>query len=211
MEGRVKELLMVAFVVCSATPVLTQESQAQSSNLKQYYSGKFGFYQPGDGLNNGLVLGVDGITEFLHYHFFIGGAIDLYPKQTFDFFTGPSKPRDVVQQSIILVPLHVNAGYQFFDIPNADSRGYIGAGFGYYFYFYNVEYRTGGGILGGFTNTTESKNGGALFATAFVRALIGKVFVEPRLYFAQKTADSVGGYSYVVNPSGFAITIGFQY
>ena len=58
-----------------------------SVNLRQSYSGKFGFYQPGTGLNNGLLLGVDGITEFVQYNFFLSGAVDLYPKQTIDIFS----------------------------------------------------------------------------------------------------------------------------
>ena len=205
-----KKALVVACVVLCAIPLHSQEGKEErSSNLKQYYSGKFGFYQPGEGLNNGLMIGIDGITEFLHYDFFLGGAIDLYPKQSFDFFKDP-KP-SVTQQSIILIPLHVNFGYRLYEAPDADSRGYVGAGFGYYLYFYNVDYQTGGGILGGLTNNSDSKNGGAFFVTAFFRVLIGKVFVEPRAYLAQKSEDSVGNFSYVVNPSGYAVTIGFQY
>lgn len=181
-----------------------------SSNLRQYYSGKFGFYQPSDGLNNGLIFGVDGITEFVHYDFFLGGAIDLYAKQTFSFFKNP--PQDIRQQAIVLIPIHANFGYQIFRIENADSRGYIGVGFGYYLYFYTIEYRTSGGIIPSVTNQTESKSGGNIFGTAFARALIGKIFIEPRLYLASKKQDSIsGGHTYVVNPSGFAVTIGFQY
>ncbi|MDE3057511.1 MAG: hypothetical protein KGJ59_06105, partial [Bacteroidota bacterium] len=182
-------------------------------NLRQYYSGKFGFYQPGDGLNNGLILGVDGITEFVHYSFFLSGAIDLYPKQTIDIFQQP-KP-DVSQQQVLLIPLHVNFGYKLFDVTDADTRGYVGVGGGYYFYFYSVSYSSsgGGGLLGPLpgTSQSDSKNGGGLFATAFARVLIGQIFLEPRFYFASKKQNSVGSYSFTINPSGFAITLGFQY
>ncbi len=57
---------------------------------------------------------------------------------------------------------------------------------------------------------TENKNGGKVFGAAFLRILFGKVFVESRFYFASKTEDAVGSYKYTVNPSGFAITLGFQ-
>lgn len=186
----------------------------QSSNLRQYYSGKFGFYQPSDGLNNGLLFGLDGITEFVNYNFFLSGVIDFYNKQTIGIFNGSSKP-NVSQQQMVLLPLHANFGLQLFDVPNADTRGYVGAGFGYYFYFYSVEYQSGsGGILGGpgLTSQSDSKNGGNLFGSLFFRVLIGQIFLEPRFYIAAKKEDTVnGGYQFVVNPSGFAITLGFQY
>ncbi len=66
---------------------LSQEkTESKSGDLRQYYSGKFGFYQGSNGINNGLLFGVDGITEFVHYNFVLTGAIDLYAKQTFNFW-----------------------------------------------------------------------------------------------------------------------------
>ncbi|HEX9614204.1 MAG TPA: hypothetical protein VGA55_01790 [Bacteroidota bacterium] len=183
---------------------------AVSQNTRQAYSGKIGFYSPSDGLNNGLMLGADGITEFLKYDFFLNLSADLYFKQSFNFFKDP-KP-EVVQQQIILIPLSVGGAYELFDVPDADSRGYIGAGVGYYLYFYAVEYKsTSGGILGGTFSQTDSKNGGNFFAVAFVRILINQIFVEPKLYVASKKEDSVGSHPFVVNPSGFSIALGFQY
>lgn len=202
-------LLFAGIILVSAQP---SDQPQDETKLRQYYSGKFGFYQPGEGLNNGLLLGVDGITEFVKYNIGLSGSIDLYQKQSFDFFRDP-KPQ-VQQQALILLPLHANIGYKLADVPDADLRIFLGAGGGYYFYFYSVEYRagSGGGILnpGSFTSTVENKNGGNLFATTFLRILFGKVFVEPRFYFAAAEEDAVGSYRYTVNPSGFAVTIGFQ-
>jgi hypothetical protein len=183
-----------------------------SSNIQQYYSGKFGFYQPSDGLNNGLIFGIDGITEFLRYNFILTGSVDFYTKQTIGIFHKDPKPK-VLQQAIVLLPLHANAGLQLFNVPDADSRGYVGVGIGYYLYFYNVEYQTSsGGIFGGLSSQTDSKNGGNIFGSVFLRLLIGKIFVEPRFYLAAKKEDAVsGGHPFVVNPSGFAVTLGFQY
>lgn len=200
------------WLIAKFSPIALADEQKEggSSNLRQYYSGKFGFYQPSDGLNNGLLLGIDGITEFVHYNFFLSGAIDLYPKQTISIFKDPQP--DVQQQAMVLLLLHVNFGYQIFNEPTADSRGYVGVGAGYYFYFYSIEYRTdSGGLLGGLATHSDSKNGGNIFATVFARVLIGKIFLEPRLYIASKKEDSIGGFTYVVNPSGFAVTLGFQY
>lgn len=198
----------ICFALVSST--FAADSKSDAGNLRQYYSGKFGFYQPGNGLNNGLVLGVDGITEFVHYNFFLSGAIDLYPKQTIDIFQDP-KPA-ISQQQVILIPLHVNVGYKIFDVSDADTRGYLGAGGGYYFYFYSVSYNSsGGGLFGGLTSQNDSKNGGGLFGTVFARVLIGQIFLEPRFYFASKKQGSVGSYNFTINPSGFAITLGFQY
>jgi hypothetical protein len=210
----VKEIIMKSALFCicllgiAASPSRADENQ--TSNLRQYYSGKFGFYQPSDGLNNGLMFGVDGITEFIHYNFFLGGAIDVYAKQTFSFYKNSP---DIRRQAIILLPIHVNVGYEIFDLSDADSRVYVGTGLGYYLYFYSVEYRTTtGGIFPTGTLRTESKSDGNIFGTIFARLLIGKVFVEPRLYFASKVEDTVsGGYSFVVNPTGFGVTLGFQY
>jgi hypothetical protein len=163
------------------------------------------------------VVGIDGITEFIHYNFFLTAAADIYPKQTIAIFNDPQpgggSPPDVSQQQILLIPLHLNFGYKLFDVGNADTRGYIGAGGGYYLYFYNATYSSGsGGILGGgLTSASDSKNGGAVFGSLFGRVLISKVFVEPRLIFASKSEETLGGYSFTVDPSGFSITLGFQY
>lgn len=188
-------------------------TNSSSSNTKQYYSGKFGFYSPDKRLNNGILLGIDGITEFNHYNFFLSGAIDLYQKKTFDFFNTP-KP-NVSDQLLLLIPLHINGAYQLAEIPNADTKFYLGAGGGYYLYFYSANYSgsSSGGILGGgsLTNKTASENGGNVFFSVFGRILIGKIFIEPRFYFASESTSSFDGFNYVINPGGFAITLGFQY
>jgi len=180
----------------------------QNKSLRQWYSGKLGYYQPRDGLNNGLVLGVDGITEFTKYNIFLSGALDAYIKQSIDIFQ-ETKPQ-INSQQIILLPLHINFGYKLFDIEDADCRGYIGVGGGYYFFFYSLEYQTQNGIIPTSSSQTESKNSGNLFGTAFARVILGKMFVEPRLYFASKTEGNIASYKFTVNPSGFAISIGFQ-
>ena len=194
--------LILLFVVSASSGI--------GQNTRQAYSGKFGLYSGSDGLNNGLMIGADGITEFLRYDFFLNLGAELYLKQTFNFFKDP-KP-EILQQQIVLLPLSGGGAYKIFDVADADSRGYFGVGAGYYLYFYSVDYRsTSGGILGGALTQSESKNGGNFFATIFFRALIGKVFVEPKLYIASKKEDAVGSHPYVVNPSGFSIALGFQY
>lgn len=202
-------MLFVSVLLMTAQ---TKDSASDETKLRQYYSGKIGFYQPGDGLNNGLLLGVDGITEFVKYNIGLSGAIDFYQKQSFNFFKDP-KPQ-IQQQAIVLLPLHASIGYKLADVSDADLRIFAGAGGGYYFYFYSVEYKesSGGGILNpvSLASKTENKNGGNIFGTAFLRILFGKVFVEPRFYFASKEENSIGSYKYTVDPSGFAITIGFQ-
>lgn len=208
---------LIFFVFLSFTlTAQTKESSKSDGKLRQYYSGKFGYYQPDQGLNNGLLFGVDGITEFVKYNFSLSGAIDFYQKQTFNPYHSPEP--NIQQQALILLPLHANIGYRIANIDDADTRIFVGAGGGYYFYFYSVEYTEssgGGGLLGpglGITSKSASENGGNLFATAFLRILIGKIFLEPRLYFATKTEKNIGGsHPMTINPSGFAITLGFQY
>lgn len=206
---------MKTFVIVTCAiliPFSVARADGDDSNIHQQFSVKFGYYQPHKELNNGLLLGVDGITEFIHYNFFLSGSIDLYPKQSIDIFGDP-KP-DITQQSIYLIPIHINIGYKVFDIHDADTRGYVGIGGGYYLYFYNITYNSSnGGVLGGtsLTSVSDSRNGGSGFATLFARILIGKVFVEPCLYIAGISRDAIGGYSYSLDPSGFAVTFGFQY
>lgn len=213
-----KRLLIIAVLLAgfSSLSISGEESVDKNSNTRQYYSGKVGFYSPGDGLNNGLLLGLDGITEFRHFSLILSAAADLYLKQSINIFRDPQPSGglspDVTQQQIVLLPLHVDAGYKLFEITDADSRVYAGVGGGYYLYFYNLTYRSSGGLLGGsITTTSDSKNGGAVFGSVYTRLMVGGVFVEPRYYLASKSEDATEGYSFVVNPSGFAITLGFQY
>lgn len=204
-----KTLVILLLVVFNIGIQAQTADDKSNPNIRQWYSGKFGFYNPSDGLNNGLVLGVDGLTEFLHYPLMISGSIDLYPKRTISIFESPEP--DISQQQMLLLPLHLNVGFKAFEIGNADSRGYVGLGGGYYFYFYSLEYRTSsGGVLGTLTTSSDSRNGGGIFGSAFARLLIGEVFIEPRYYFASRSNGVVDGHAYTVNPSGMAITLGFQ-
>ncbi len=212
-----KQTLLIILITLIAAFAFGQGKESsvtsKDSALTQYYSGKVGFYSPRAGLNNGLMLGVDGITEFNKFNFFLSGDIDFYPKKTIDIFNSP-KP-DITDQTIYLIPLHVNFGYKLLDIKDADTKFYAGVGGGYYLYFYSVAYSgtSSGGLLGGTipTSTSDSKSGGNIFFSVFGRVLIGKIFIEPRFYFASKKDDNTGGYSFTVDPSGFAITLGFQY
>jgi len=210
-------MIVVLMMVFYGSLFAGGEKAAESAHTRQYASGKVGFYSPSDGLNNGLLFGIDGITEFTNYNFILTGAADLYLKQSISIFKDPqpggTSPPDVTQQQIVLLPLHVNFAYTFFQVEDADTRGYLGVGGGYYFYFYSATYRSSsGGILGGaLTTTSDAKNGGNVFGSVFARVLINQIFLEPRWYIAAKSEDTMGGNSFVVNPSGFAVTLGFQY
>lgn len=107
-------LMMVVLVVPSALI---------GQNIRQSYSGKLGFYAPGDGLNNGLMIGADGITEFLRFDFSLNLTADLYFKQSFNFFKDP-KP-EILRQQIVLLPIHAGAAYKIVDVDDAESRIYV--------------------------------------------------------------------------------------
>ena len=204
-------------IICAALVVImigrSAAQETKSSNLRQYYSGKFGYYHPAPELNNGLMFGVDGVTEFIHYNFTLTGAIDFYQKQTIGVYKN-SQARNV-EQSIVMIPIHASAGYKLIEISDADTRIYAGGGFGYSLFFYNVQYTetSSGGPLGGVVSRdySESKNGGNIFGTAFIRFLIGRVFIEPRFYAAARKQETLGNGTYLIDPSGFAVTLGFQY
>ncbi|MEO8399513.1 MAG: hypothetical protein ABI550_06830 [Ignavibacteriaceae bacterium] len=207
-----RNILNVLFVSLIFSQLIFAQDPAKtsSSNLNQYYGGKFGFYNPSDGLNNGLLIGVDGITEFKNYNFFLSGAVDLYYKKSIDIFENP-KPF-VNDQQIILLPIHINFGYKLLQVEDADTKIYAGVGGGYYLYFYSVTYQnSSGGIFPNITPQSDQINGGNIFFSIFTRFLIGKIFVEPRYYLASSEEKSTGGNIFKVNPTGFAITLGFQY
>ncbi|MFO7525270.1 MAG: hypothetical protein R6W68_07430 [Ignavibacteriaceae bacterium] len=198
------------FILWSSTIFGGNDSLKNSSdNIHQSYSGKFGFYAPAKELNNGLILGIDGITEFKKYNFLLSGAVDLYFKKTIDIFS-PPKPV-ISDQTIILIPIHVNFAYKVLEMPDADTKVFLGIGGGYYLHFYSAQYRESGGILGGVLDKSTTQNGGDVFFTISGRILIGKIFVEPRFYLASKSSGSVDEFNYNIDPSGFAITLGFQY
>ncbi len=205
------------FLLMTAGQCLCGDTLKPGPNTLQSFSGKVGYYNPSDGLNNGLLLGADGITEFLHYNFFLSGALDLYLKKTISIFNSPqpdgSSPPDVTDQQVLLFPLYANFGYKILEVADADTRVYAGLGGGYCFYFYSATYRSSsGGLLGGsLVDQNGSKNGGGAIGTVFARILINQIFLEPRYYVASKTEAQIGGYTFTVNPTGFAVTLGFQY
>jgi len=185
------------------------ENDNSGQNIRQYYSLKAGFYNSRDNLNNGLIFGLDGITEFYKYNLFLSGNVDFYQKKTINVFAAP----DITSQSMILLPLHIDLGYKIAHIPDADTKIYAGIGGGYSLYFYNATYQTssGGVIFNETINNNVTKNSGYVFGSVFGRILIGKVFIEPLYYFASAKNEKIDGYSLHFNPSGFAISFGFQY
>jgi hypothetical protein len=193
---------LLADIICSTVLLCNMNAQ----DLTQSYGGKIGFYDPAGGLNNGLLLGIDGITEFNNYNFFLSGALDFYYKETIDIFNNP-KPT-LTSQQVFIVPLHANFGYKIYQVPDAATKLYGGIGGGYYFYFYNANYLEGGIIP---LERSASPSGGNFFVSLFARILIGKIFIEPRYYFAVSEEDNVEDYSFEIDPSGFAITLGFEY
>ncbi len=205
------------FLLVTAGQCFCGDTLRPGPNTLQSFSAKVGYYSPSNGLNNGLLIGGDGITEFLHYNFFLSGALDLYLKKSISIFNSPqpdgSSPPDVSDQQILLFPLYANVGYKLLEVADADTRIYAGAGGGYCFYFYSVTYRgSSGGLLGGpLVDQNATKNGGGVLGTVFARILINRIFLEPRYYFVSKTETEVGGYAVTINPSGFAVTLGFQY
>jgi hypothetical protein len=206
-----KQFIIVVLLFATVGSLPAQE--VRSSNLRQYYSGKFGYYRPAAELNDGLILGIDGVTEFIHYRFTLTGAIDIYQKQTIGVYKNDRATN--IQQTVVLIPMHVSAGYKLLELPDADTRAYAGAGLGYNLFFYTVQYSesSSGGIFGEVVSRdhSDSRNGGNFLGTFFLRILIGRVFVEPRFYVAAMKQGSLGNGSYTIDPSGFAVTLGFQY
>lgn len=96
------KLLIVFILLEVAVYGQSDSTKSENKKIKQYYSGKFGLYVPSKELNNGLILGIDGITEFNKFNFFLSGSIDLYFKKTFDIFSEP-KP-SVSDQTILIIP-----------------------------------------------------------------------------------------------------------
>ena len=203
-----KQLLIYLVLLASSSCLLVA---GEGEGVSRYYSGKVGFYHPGSGLNNGMMIGADGITEFEQYHVLLSFDVDAYPKQSISIFDNPQP--EISEQEMLLFPLHANVGLELFQVPDAETRVYLGGGGGYYFYFYSATFQNrSGGLLGGsLTHTSDSKNSGGGFGTIFARLNSGKVFLEPRYYFASPSVKTLHGYTFTVDPSGFSIMIGLQY
>ena len=201
-------LVLMLIIICISIKAQSLTGKNDSS-LGQYYSIKVGYFNPQKGLNNGLLLGLDGITEFYKYNFFLSGDVDFYRKKTVSIYAAP----DITDQSVMIFPLHINLAYKAFELPDAETKFYLGVGGGYYLYFYNATYQTSssGILFNETTNNNVTKNGGNGFFSVFARVLVGKVFVEPLYYFASAKNESINSYPLSVNPSGFSISIGFQY
>lgn len=189
----------------------------EGEGIIHYYSGKLGFYHPGPSLNDGVMIGADGITEFEQYHVMLSLDVDVYPKQSISIFDNPQPggggPPDISDQELLLFPLHANIGVELFHVPDAETSVYVGGGGGYYFYFYSatLQNRSGGLLGGSLTHSSDSKNSGEGFGTIFARVISGKVFFEPRYYFASPSTETLHGYRFTVDPSGFSFLIGLQY
>ena len=199
---------------CMLALCLVQPASAQDSGavLRQSYNGKFGFYRPAPALSNGLAFGVDGMTEFVKLGFYASLGADLYLKQSFNPFDTP--PPQIEQQSLILIPIMLSAGLKVVDVADADTRIYLGAGGGYTLFFYKVVYSSGsGGFLDpGLGSTEHDKSSGTLTGSLQARVVVGKIFLEPKLYFAGLFKQDVeGGHRYTIDPSGFIITLGYSY
>ncbi|HUL45414.1 MAG TPA: hypothetical protein VLY03_13760 [Bacteroidota bacterium] len=209
-----KYLLVLWIVLCASGTV---GFAGEGEGVSQYYSGKIGFYHPSDGLNNGLILGADGITEFERYHILLSLDLDAYPKQSVSVFDNPQpgggSPPDVTDQQLLLFPFHANVAYELVQIPDAEAKVYLGGGGGYYFYFYSATYQTRtGGLLGGsLSHSSDAKNSGGGFGTIFARIVFGNTFLEPRYFFSSKSMESLGGNTFTIDPSGFSVMIGLQY
>jgi len=199
-------VLSILFIAVAACAVAQEKDEGEDGGieLRQYYSGKLGFYHPDPSLNNGLILGVDGLTEFVHTRFAIMTEVDYYQKQTVSTLVNP--PPFISRQSLTVIPIHINLAWKIFDAYEVGGSASVGIGGGGYLYFYSIEYPTAGGSV-----ITDQRTGGNAFGSAFARFLVGRFFIEPRIFIASKSRDTAAGsLSYVVNPSGYSIMVGIQ-
>src|SRR5690349_9461158 len=108
--------IVLVFLAVLLPAVVRCAGDEHQPNTNQYVSAKLGSYHPSGGLNNGLLLGLDGISEFTHYNFFLSLGVDCYPKQSVDLFANPqpdgSASPNVSQQQLLLFPIAFNAAYK---------------------------------------------------------------------------------------------------
>jgi hypothetical protein len=210
-------VLLGAFILLSSVEAMGGSESDTSANARQYYSGMAGFYNPRTGINNGIILSADGVTEFRHSPLFVSGSLDAYLKQTFSIFDDPQPgggpPPRIADQQMILLPIHVNVGFRVAKIEDADMRFYAGAGAGYYLYFYSATYSapTNNVLASSEGPVSDARNGGAFFTSVFARVSVNQFFIEPRYYFASARNESLGGYALALNPTGFAVLVGIEY
>ena len=194
----VRGVLIVAVLGCSV---------AYAQEFREQYSAKAGFYAPAKGLNNGFILGADASLDFPDYRFAVQFSGECYIKKTLGLFKDSNL--DVVQQQILLVPVAVGMLYRLGNSANEGVLVSLGAGVGYYFDFYNIDYRENLIPVPG--TRSDSKTGGNFYSAVMVRACVNNFFIEPKMLFAKSHGNVIGSSSYEINPSGFILTVGFQY
>ena len=180
-----------------------------AQSVYQEYTARAGFYAPRKGLNNGFIFGADGLFILPDYRLVVSLSGDCYIKQTVDLFEEP-KPQ-IVKQQILLVPMAVGVSYQVVQSTGPGLSVKVGIQGGYYVEFYTVDYRDVLSLSPLPVHENDSQTGGNFFYGLVARVGTGNFFLEPKILMARPHRETVGSYRYGVDPSGFMITVGFEY
>ena len=184
-------------------------SAGTAQSFYQEYSARAGYFSPYKGLNNGFIFGADGSFILPDYRIVLRFSGDCYVKQTVDLFEEP-KPQ-VVKQQILLVPIAVGVSYQMVQPTGAGLRVSVGIQGGYYVDFYEVDYRDVLRLSPLPVYGNGSQTGGNFFYGIVARIGTANFFLEPKILLARPHQDDVSSYRYGIDPSGFMVTVGFEY
>lgn len=184
-------------------------SVGTAQNFYQEYSARAGYFSPHKGLNNGFIFGADGSFILPDYRIVLRFSGDCYIKQTVDLFEEP-KPQ-IVRQQVLLVPIGVSVSYQVVEPVGTGLKVTVGLEGGYYVDFYSVDYRDVLRLTPLPVYGKDSQSGGNFFYGIVARIGVANFFLEPKILLARPHREDVGSYRYGIDPSGFMITVGFQY
>jgi len=184
-------------------------SEGTAQSYYQNYSARAGYFSPHKGLNNGFIFGADGSFVLPNERLVISLSGDCYIKQTVDLFEEP-KPQ-IVRQQVLLVPIAVGVSYQVVEPMGRGVRVTVGLEGGYYVDFYAVDYRDVLRLTPVPVYGNDSRSGGNFFYGVVARIGAANFFLEPKILLARPHQEDVGPYRYGIDPSGFMMTIGFEY
>ena len=184
-------------------------SAGSAQSFYQEYSARAGYFSPHKGLNNGFIFGADGSFILPDYRLVVSLSGDCYIKRTVDLFEEP-KP-EIVRQQVLLVPVAVGVSYQVVQSMGTGLMVTVGVEGGYYVDFYAVDYRDVLRLTPVPVYGNDSQSGGNFFYGVVARMGVANFFLEPKILAARPHQGHVSSYRYGIDPSGFVVTVGFEY
>ncbi len=175
---------------------------------QSYFEAKIGFYNPTNYISKGAIGGLSWIKEDLKNSYYFSINSDFYFTQK----TTIVNPATIYisQQLLVFLPLYLDIAYKLISNEHEFLKLYLGCGAGIYIYYYRIQ-SIPIPIITLLAKKSDFKLGNSIFISPFMKLSYHKIFIEPRLFIDNKTEGEILGNKYSVNPSGYSVSIGYQY